>query len=234
MGPLDPVGTLGELVEIGDVREGRVHHERREAEPGRPTLGEGRRRRRWVAVHHLVAEEPVDGVELVPLRDLARAEVLGEAGGVETEHGLAGFGVLPPLVVAVGDIEVVLEQLAVADVDRLGDHVRVGVLRDGRVQQARMVLPVDVLLDGPSGAPDSDGVEREAMVLDEVLLQHEGGLAAELEVVVRVRAQSRRVDDGVALAQHRLEQHGAGAQRPLVVADGDAALQAEHQAAVPE
>ena len=174
-------------------------------------------------------------VEQVPLLDLARAQVLGEAGGVEPDAPPGGpRGPSTGRVVAVGDVEVVLEQLAVADVDRLGDHVRVRVLRDRGVEQARVVLPVDVLLDGAAGAADADGVERDAMVLDEVLLQHQGGLAAELEVVVRVRAQARRVDDGVALAEHRLEQHGAGARRALVVADGDAALQAEHQPAVPE
>ncbi len=38
-----PVGALGQLVEVADVGERRVHHERREAEPGAPALGEGRR-----------------------------------------------------------------------------------------------------------------------------------------------------------------------------------------------
>ena len=64
----------------------------------------------------------------------------------------------------------------------------VRVLRDRRVEQARVVLRVDVLLDRAAGAADADGVERHAVALDEALLHHQRGLAAELQVVVRVGA----------------------------------------------
>ena len=157
VGPLDPLGALGELVEVVDVGERRVQHERREPEPGRPALGEGRRRRRRVAVHHLVAEEPVDGVERFHCSISPAERFFGKLVALSPSTAWRTSGSFH-FVVAVGDVEVVLEQLAVADVDRLRDHVRVGVLRDRGVEQAWMVLPVDVLLDRPAGAADADGV----------------------------------------------------------------------------
>jgi hypothetical protein len=112
---------------------------------------------------------------------------------------------------------VVLEQLTISDVDRLRDHVGVGVLRDGRVEQPRVVLRVDVLLDRAAGAADAHAVERDAVVLDEVLLQHQRRLPAELQVVVRVGAKSGRVDHRVAELEHVVQQHGAVASGALVV-----------------
>ena len=117
----------------------------------------------------------------------------GRGARVEPLDGAAVQDVVPLVVEAIRLVEVVLEQLAVSDVDRLRDHVGVGVLRDGRVDQPRMVLRVDVLLDRAAGAADAHGVERDAVVLDEVLLQHQRRLAAELQVVVRVGAQAGRV-----------------------------------------
>src|SRR4029453_3835749 len=90
-----------------------------------------------VAVHYLVAERGVQLVQPVPLGDLAGREVLGEVGGFEGEDGLAHLRVLPVGVVPVGGVEVVLQQLAVAHADGLGDHVGVRVLGDGGVDQAR-------------------------------------------------------------------------------------------------
>ena len=170
---------------------------------------------------------------LVPLRRLARAHgghALAFSPSMARRFSTSShFGVE-----AVGLVEVVLEQLAVSDVDRLRDHVGVGVLRDRRVEQARVVLRVDVLLDRAARAADADGVERDAVVLDEVLLQHQRGLAAELEVVVRVGAQAGRGDHRVAELQHVVAQHGAGADRALRAPDRDAALEAEDEAPVPE
>ena len=118
--------------------------------------------------------------------------------------------------------------------DRLGDHVRIGVLRNRSIQQPRMVLAVHVLLDGTAGPADAHRVGRDAVVFDEVLLQHQCGLAAELQVVVGVRAQARRVDDGVAEAEHWLEQRRALTDRALVMADRHATLKAEHEPPVPQ
>jgi hypothetical protein len=137
--------------------------------------------------------------EHLPLLPGAGAQV-GRSGDVETEDGLAHGRVAPPFVLPVGHLEVVLQQLAIADVDRLGDHVGVGVLRDGGVKEPGVVLAVDVLLDGPAGAAHADRVEGRAVALDELLLGHEGRLAAELEVVVGAGPGAAGPQHGVALA----------------------------------
>ena len=177
-----------------------------------------------------------------PAPDALRAA--GSAAAVRVRHGRAGVHPLEPRPVrprgplrvgAVGDVHEVLEQLAVADVDRLRDHVGVRVLRDRRVDDpARVVLGVDVLLDRAAGAADADGVERDAVGLDEPLLRHDRRLAAEHEVVVRRRARAARVDDGVALGQGRVVEVAAAADRPLLVPDRDAAVERVEEAAVPE
>ncbi len=88
-----------------------------------------------------------------------------------------------------------------------------------------MVLAVDVLLDGPTGSADADRVQRHAVVLDEVLLEHQRRLAAEHEVVVRVGARSGRVEDRVPERQPLVVERAAG-QATLVVADRHAAVEA--------
>ena len=127
-----------------------------------------------------------------------------------------------------------LEQLAVADVDGLGDHVGVRVLGDGGVDEARVVLGVDVLLDGAARPADRHRVVGDAVGLDRVLLQHQRGLAADLQVVVGAGAGAARPHHAVALAEQVGGQHGAVAGRALEVADADAALEAEHEPAVPQ
>ena len=234
VGPLDALRPLGQLVEVVDVGERRVQREGRQPEPARLALHQRGGRRGRVTVHHLVAEGGVQRVQPVPLLDLARGEVLREVGAVQPDDRLAHLGIAPLRVVAVGGVEVVLEQLAVAHVDRLGDHVRVRVLGDGRVDEASVVLGVDVLLDGATRAADRDRVVGHAVRLDRQLLEHQRRLAAHLQVVMGAGAGAARPHDAVALAEQVGRQHGAGAGGALVVADADPALEAEHQAAVPQ
>ena len=153
-------------------------------------------------------------------------------------HALEPGAVRPgrPLRVrSVGDVHEVLDQLAVADVDRLRDHVGVRVLRDRGVDDhAGMALRVDVLLDRAARAADADRVGRDAVALDEALLRHDRRLRAEHEVVVRARARPARVDDRVALREADVVEAAASAGRSLDVADRHAAVEGVDQAAVPE
>ena len=94
-----------------------------------------------------------------------------------------------------------LEQLAVGDADRLRDDVRVRVLSHATVEQTPVVLAEDALPDGAAGAADTDRVLGLGVGRDEAVLDHDRRLAAELEVVVRVRPVTGREDDGVAEAE---------------------------------
>ena len=176
--PLDR-GDHGRVVELGARARGaeeRVERERRQAAPAVDALACCRARRRG--------------------RDSAasRSRQTFEPRAVRPRR--------PLRVRPVGDVHEVLEQLAVADVDRLRDHVRVRVLRDRRVDDhAGMPLRVDVLLDRAARAADADRVERHAVALDEPLLRHDRRLGAEHEVVVRRRPRPARVDDRVALRE---------------------------------
>ena len=73
--------------------------------------------------------------------------------------------------------------------------------------QARVVLPVDVLLDRAAGASDADRVHGLRELGDEAVLDHDRRLAAQLEVVVRGRPVRGRVRDRVALREARLPEH---------------------------
>ena len=120
-----------DLFHLRGQPEGRVHGQGRRAPPALDALGAARR-----------------AGERLPV-------------GLEALHGvlaleqLAVVPVLPPLVVGVELVHVVGEQLAVADVDGLGGHVRVRVLRDEGVEQVRVVLGEHVLLDAAAGAADA-------------------------------------------------------------------------------
>ena len=72
------------------------------------------------------------------------------------------------------------------------------------------------------------------MRLDRVLLEHERGLAAHSEVVVGAGAGAARPHHAVALAQQGGGQHAAFGCGALEVADAHAAVEAEHQAPVPQ
>src|SRR5699024_9572117 len=122
---------------------------------------------------------------------------------------------------------------AVANVDGLGDHVRVGALGHGRIDQAGVVLAIDVLLNGPARAAKANGVVGHAVALDEAFLGHQRGFAADFEIVVLAGAGARRVGDGVAQTEHH-GFHGAARRPPaLSMTDADAALKMIEQAAVP-
>ncbi len=158
--------------------------------------------------------------------------------GVRVGHGVAGVHadqgrpVVPPRPAWIA-VHVAFEQLAVTHVDGLGDHVRIGVLRDGGVDHPRaVVLGVHVLLDRAARGADAHRVERRAVPLDEALLDHQGRLAAQDQVVVGGGTGAGRVQHRVPLAQPvRVE--GGAAQCALVVADRDAAVEAVHRPAVP-
>ena len=179
-----------------------------------------------------------------PRQPLTHSVLPGAPPAIRVRHRRARVHPLEPRPVrprgplrvgAVGDVHELLEQLAVADVDRLRDHVRVRVLRDRGVDDpVRVVLRVDVLLDRAAGAAEADGVERQPVGLDEPLLRHDRGLAAEHEVVVRRRPIARGVDHGVALGQGRVVEVAAAADRPLLVPDRDAAVEGVEQPPVPE
>ena len=178
--------------------------------------------------------EPAPPVDALAVAGRPEPVGVGDRGvGVEPLEPFAVLPVGPLGVGAVGDVHVVLEQLAVADVNRLGDHVGVGVLRDPRVEQPGVVLPVDVLLDRAARSPDADRVARHAVALDELLLGHQRRLAAQHEVVVDAGPGPARVDDRVALAQPVVVE-GASARGPLPVSDPDPAVEGVDGALVPK
>ena len=140
---------------------------------------------------------------------------------------------LPARVGAVDHVHDEFQQLAVADVHGLADHVRVGVLRDGGVHQAGVILGVEVLLDGTPRPADGHGVVGHVIELDEPLLDHQRGLAAELHVVVRAGSRAGRVQDRVAAPQRHVVERAGTAEVALAVADGHAAVEAVDHLAVP-
>ena len=115
-----------------------------------------------------------------------------------------------------------LQQLAVADVNRLGDHVGIGVLGHAGVDQAGMVLGVHILLDATTRAADADGVVGGAVAGDESVLHHHRRLTADDQVVVRAGLGAGRVGDGIPETESVVVQHPTPARVTLVVADGDA------------
>ena len=96
-----------------------------------------------------------------------------------------------------------------------------------------MVLAVDVLLDGAPRAAEPDGVLGIVVLRDEARLDHERGLAAEDEVVVRVRLRPGRPRDRVALAEPVDVPGLALVVRALVVADRHAAAEVVDELPVP-
>jgi len=108
-----------------------------------------------------------------------------------------------------------------------------GVLRDRTVDQPRVVLPVDVLLDRAARAAQPERVERVVVRGDEAALDHDRRLTAELEVVVDAGLVAGRVEDGVALPEPEGIEHLALVRAALVVADPDPALEVEDRLPVP-
>ncbi len=213
-----PVRPLrGELLLRRDARRRpvpRVERERREATPAVDALRRARRRH----VRHQRGIRIPEGCARVQALDQRPVDPRSP----HRERIRDDLRIGPPL-----------EQLAVADVDRLRDHVGIGVLRDRRVEQSGMVLAVHVLLDRPARAADGDRVARLAVRRDEPVLDHDRRLASELEVVVRRRDVAGRVRDCVSEGEAGHVEHRVALRVPLVVADRHTALELVEQHAVP-
>src|SRR5690606_31063323 len=91
---------------------------------------------------------------------------------------------------------------------------------------------IDILLDTATRSANGNGVIRGAEALDEMLLDHQRGLATHLQVVMGVGTGARRVNDRVAFAQH-FRRQGPTADSPLRMANGDATFEVEQQTPVP-
>jgi len=154
--------------------------------------------------------------------------------GVEADQPGPVLPVLPaPISADHAQIHPPPQELAVPNVNRLGDHVGVRVLRDGCVDQPRMVLGVDVLLDPTTRASDSDGVLGDPVRGDETVLDHDRGLATELEVVVLAGLVPGRVDNRIPAREAVVVEGRTPARVALVVPDAHAALEGVDEALVP-
>ena len=203
------------LILIRCLTKVRVHGQRCQPAPARNALGHTRRT--GVAERQLVVVQRISvGV-----------------GGMQANQQAAVLGRLPARVAAVGGIHVVLKQFAIADMNGLRHHIRVGILRHTGVDQARMVLRVDVLLNRPARTANRNRVLGHAKAFDEVFLGHQRGFAAHLQVVVGAGTGARGVNHGIAEPQHLGGQRIA-TRTPLTVPNAHATLEVKQQTAVPQ
>ena len=200
------------------LAEMRIHRERRQAAPPRDALRRADRR----------AEAE---------RGFQRRERIVHPGeaffGVEPDEPAAVLGGAPLRVGPIRGVHVVLEQLAVPDVDRLRDHVGIRLHRQQRIEHARQILVDHVLRDGAAGAAEPHRVGRHAVALDEALLGHHRRFARDLQIVVGAGVVAARMGDRIPETQdvriQRAAVHGA-----LRMADRHAALEPVEQASVPK
>ena len=101
-----------------------------------------------------------------------RIRVEDRIAGAQPLDQRASGPALPARVGSVKDIHVELQQLAVAHVNRLCDHVRIGVLGNCGIDQAFVVLTVDVLLDTAARTSDTYRVSGQIKEFDKALLDH--------------------------------------------------------------